>query len=87
MPNYVLKILYNAHVLPHLQYCTPIWCNAYPTNLLPLLRLQKKIIRIITNSDYFEHTQPLFKKYEYAKFIRHKQITNCSFYVQITNKR
>ncbi len=62
MPIFVLKILYNAHILPHLQYCTPIWCNTYPTHLLPLFRLQKKIIRIITNSDYFAHTQPLFKE-------------------------
>lgn len=62
MPIDVLKMLYNAHVLPHLYYCTPIWCNTYPTHLLPLFRLQKKIIRIITNSDYFAHTQPLFKE-------------------------
>ena len=48
MPIYVLKILYNAHVIPHLQYCVPIWCNTYPTHLLPLIRLQKKIIRIVT---------------------------------------
>ena len=61
LPNYVLKIFYNAYVLPHLMYCSPIWCSTYPTHLLPLFRLQKKIIRIITNSDYFEHTQPLFK--------------------------
>ena len=61
VPNYVLTIMYNAHVLPHLQYCIPIWCNTYPTHLLPLIRLQKKIIRITTNSDYFAHTQPLFK--------------------------
>ena len=62
MPKDILKTLYNAHVLPHLNYCTPIWCNTYPTHLLPLIRLQKKIIRIITNSDYFAHTQPLFKE-------------------------
>ncbi len=24
MPNNVLEILYNAHVLPHLYYCTPV---------------------------------------------------------------
>ncbi len=63
MPNNVLKILYNAHVVPHLQYCTlrkktlrqiHVWCNTYPTHLLPLFRLQKKIIRIITFSDYFD---------------------------------
>ncbi len=62
VPHYVLTILYNAHVLPHLQYCIPIWYNTYPTHLLPLFRLQKKIIRIITKSDYFAHTQPLFKE-------------------------
>ena len=61
MPSKVLKTLYDAHVLPHLQYCSPIWCSTYPTHLLPLFRLQKKIIRIITNSDYFDHTEPLFK--------------------------
>ena len=62
MPSYVLKILYNAHVLPHFHYCTSIWCNTYPTHLLPLVRLQKKIVRIITNSDFLAHTQPLFIK-------------------------
>lgn len=34
MPNYVLKALYNAHVLPHFQYCSPIWCNTNPTHLV-----------------------------------------------------
>ena len=62
VPKEILKLLYNAHVLPHLHYCTPVWCSTYPTHLLPLFRLQKKIIRIITNSDYFAHTQPLFKE-------------------------
>ncbi len=36
MPFYVLHILYYAHVLPHLMYCTPIWANTYSTHLLPL---------------------------------------------------
>ena len=61
MPLDIIKIMYNAHVLPILGYCMPIWCNTYPTHLLPLFRVQKKIIRIITNSDYYEHSQPLFK--------------------------
>ena len=58
----VLRLLYNAHVLPHVHYCTPIWCIIYPTHLLPLFRLQNKFIRIITISNYFVHTQPLFKE-------------------------
>ena len=67
MPKNILTILYNAHVLPHLQYCSPIWCNTYPTHLLPLFLLQKKIIRIVTNSGYFDHTQPLFKSMNILK--------------------
>ena len=62
-----LKILYNAHALPHLHYCTPVWCNKYPTHLLPLFRIQKKILRIVTKSDYFDHTQPLFKEHNILK--------------------
>lgn len=56
MPIHVLKILYYAYVLPYLSYCIAIWCNTYPTHLLPLFRLQKKIVRIITKSDHLEHT-------------------------------
>ena len=62
MPLHVLKIIYNAHILPILSYCMPSWCNTYPTHLLPLFRLQKKLIRIITNSDFLEHSLPLFKE-------------------------
>ena len=67
VPIYVLTILYNAHVLPHLHYCSPIWSSTYPTHLLPLFRLQKKVIRIITNSNYLDHTEPLFKRYNILK--------------------
>ena len=67
MPRNVLQIMYNAHILPYFQYCTPIWCNTYPTHLLTLFRLQKKIIRIISNHSYYEHTQPLFKNMNILK--------------------
>ena len=62
VPKNVIKTLYDAHVLPHLHYCTPIWCSTYHTHLLPLHRMQKRFIRIITNSNFYAHTQPLFKQ-------------------------
>lgn len=62
VPNNIMTTLYHAHVLPHLHYCIPIWCSTYPTHLLPLFKMQKRIIRIITNSDFYAHTQPLFKE-------------------------
>ena len=62
VPIKIMKTLYDAHVLPHFHYCTSIWCTTYPTHLLPLFRMQKRLIRIITDSDFYEHTQPLFKE-------------------------
>lgn len=59
MPLHVLKIICNEHILPILSQCMPIWYNTYPTHLLTLFRLQKKIIKIITNSDFLEQSLPL----------------------------
>ena len=53
----ILRNLYYSLVYPYLQYA-----NTYPSRLESIKRLQKKIIRINTFSDYREHTNPLFKK-------------------------
>lgn len=62
MPLEVLKYVYYAQIYPLLTYCNPIWCTTYPTYLIPLNLQLKKIVRIITNSSYLEHTKPLFKQ-------------------------
>ena len=62
MPLDVLKYFYYAHIYPLLTYCNPIWCTTYTTYLTPLNLQLKKIVRIITNSSYLEHTEPLFKQ-------------------------
>lgn len=46
VPRNVLKLLYDAHVLPQLQYCTAIWSSTYPTQLLPLFRMQNCLMWI-----------------------------------------
>ena len=40
--------LYNAFILPYLIYCVEVWGNALSIHLKPLLKLQNKILRIIT---------------------------------------
>ena len=40
--------LYNAFIFPYLIYCVEVWGNALSIHLTPLLKLQKKILRIIT---------------------------------------
>ncbi len=61
-PNNVFRCLYYTYIYPHLNYCNPIWSQTYPCHLYSLNVLHKKMIRIITNSDYSEHTPPLFKQ-------------------------
>ena len=60
IPAYVLKILYHSLVLSHLQYCTLLWANSYHSHLHKLGLLQKKAIRIISNTDYLAHSSKLF---------------------------
>lgn len=62
MPLDVLRCIYYAHVYPLLTYCNPIWCTTYSTYLIPLKLQLKKIVRIITNSGYLDHTPELFKQ-------------------------
>ena len=58
--------LYNAMVLPHLQYCLINWGNFAGDNNLKLrdklLVLQKTFMRIITGSNRLSHADPLFAR-------------------------
>ena len=40
--------LYNAFIFPYLIFCVEVWGNALSIHLSPLLKLQNKILRIIT---------------------------------------
>ena len=46
-------------------YCVEILGNAKESYLNPLIKLQKRSVRIITHSHYRSHTEPLFSKYIY----------------------
>lgn len=60
VPKERLMILYNTLILPHLNYCILVWACSSMQNTNRLLILQKKIIRIISHSQYLAHTIPLF---------------------------
>ena len=53
--------LYNTMIYPYLTYCNVIWANTYSTRLSSIFMLQKKIVRIITFSNYSEESGRLFK--------------------------
>ena len=58
LPFNILLILYKTLILPHINYCFSCW--EYQSD--NIFRLQKKIVRIITHSKYYAHTDPLFKE-------------------------
>ena len=67
MPERSLLMLYNALILPYLNYCNITWGNCSKTKLDHIFLLQKKAVRICTNSPYLMHTNPLFYELKILK--------------------
>lgn len=60
-------LLYNALVLPYLNYCCLVWGNAPQSFINKLFVLQKKIVRIIDNQPRLAHTNPIYLKLKILK--------------------
>lgn len=63
LPSSTLLTLYKTLFEPHLNYCNIIWGNTFPSHLIELERLQKKIIRAMSWSRYGAPTRPIFKRF------------------------
>ena len=59
-PKKVLRMIYMSLIFSHINYCNLIWGSAKKTILEPLFKLQKKAVRLVNNSHYLEHTDPIF---------------------------
>ena len=62
-----LQMIYYSVVNSHLSYCITTWGGAPPTIIEPLKVIQRKIIRIMTFSDFQARTTPLFLKLNILK--------------------
>ena len=69
-----LLTLYHTFVYPYLQYCVEVWGCTSKTYLLPLIRLQQKIVRILSFSKRKAHTEVLFTG---LKILHLGQIYTC----------
>ena len=63
VPSIILQTIYSSLITPYLNYGILTW----GTQLSKLCMLQKKAVRIISNSKYNAHTDPLFKKFNVLK--------------------
>ena len=57
-PKQILINLYKSLFTPHLNYGSLVWGTITNKNEI----LQKRILRIITNSSYIAHTEPILKE-------------------------
>ena len=68
VPKVCLRILYFCLVHPYFLYCLPVFGATYNTHLQPLILLQKRAIRLISNAAFLANTEPLFKMQKIMKF-------------------
>ena len=83
IPKNILITLYNTLILPHLNYCILAWGHK-PGRLITM---QKKIIRIISFSNYNAHTEPLFKIFSILKLDDMYKHNILKFYYKLINRR
>ena len=53
--------LYKCFIYPYIMYCIDVWRGTSKKNLLSILKLQKRAIRLITSSPYRSESAPLFQ--------------------------
>ena len=67
-PQRVLMSLYYSLVHSYLNYGACVWGNAAEIHTNKIRVLHKKVIRLIANVEYNDHSSPLFKEHKILKF-------------------
>ena len=62
-PQHVLVAIYKSLFVPHLNYGSLLWGHNFDT----VFKLQKKVVRTITNSAYIAHSEPILKRLSLLK--------------------
>ena len=83
LPIRIKLTLYNSLIQPHLNYGILIWGH----NCDRILQLQKKVIRIISLSNYNAHTEPLFKSLNILKVNDIFNLSQLKFYYNLSNNK
>ena len=74
-----LKNIYYATFSSHLYYGCQVWGQSSQTIIDKISLLQRKSVRIMTNSDFNAHTDPLFKNLKILKVKDNLFLQNCLF--------
>ena len=81
LPQLILKTIYNSLIACHFHYGILAW----GADSKILFKIQKKAVRIITNSKYNAHTDPLFIKLRILKIADIRSVQELKFYHKLSN--
>ena len=79
--------LNNAFIFPYLHYCNIIWGHSTQYNLSKILKIQKRVVRIILNKGYRDHSRPLFDKLNILTINEISIYCKCVFMFQFMTHR
>ena len=81
----ILSQLYYSLAFPYFIYCNVTWAANYDTCLDKVVKIQKKLVRIISNSSFNAHTDPIFKDLNFLKFSHINKYMTGIFMFKIIN--
>ena len=83
LPLRTKVLLYSSLILLHINFCILAWGHKCER----IIKLQKKVLRIITLSKYNSHTEPIFKKLKLLKVSDILKLQELKFYYKFTNNK
>ena len=83
LPGYILKTIYTSLVQSNLSYCILAW----GFNCGRLKNIQKRAVRIICNSKYNAHSEPLLKSLQLLKLEDIFKLNMLKFYYRYANNQ
>lgn len=85
LPNKIKVLLFNALVQSHIQYAISIWGGTTESILDPLVKLQKKCIRVVTGANWVAHCDPLWRKSYCLKLTDLYELSCCKLAYNIVH--
>ena len=86
IPPAIKKMIYNSLIQSHLSYCQVIWCNTKSKILDPLIKAQKRALRIVNNEHWLKHCDPLFASMDCIKLTDQYKISCGKLVVKFLQK-
>ena len=74
-----LALLYNSYVKSNIEYCSALLVGANDNLINPIIKQQKKCVRIISGKHRLAHTAELFKELKILPFDKLIIFNSCKF--------